>query len=140
MFKEVTNNLVTLIGTLTTDFPAGSVERGEPGKVNIIKSNACLIMPDFQTVEEFSQQPGEYAKQVPFYAECFIISGKQFKTLAEAEDSALDLIEKVISVVTGTEQQTEQKYFFWELSDVEWYDRSANMCVVKLEFKVYLQV
>lgn len=141
MFKEAINDLITVIsGIADFDF----VDRGELGKVNAIKKNGCLIMPDFKTPETFSGDIGEYSMQVPFTANCFIITSHH-KSLKDAEDKCLDLAELVLAEVNNNERQVNMigdnlKYFKWELTYNEWQERSASLCVLVLEFTVNLQV
>lgn len=142
MFKEVINDLVTLIQTVTS-IETGSVFRGEVGKVNLIKKNGVIIMPDFDIPDTLTGDRGEYSKSLPFIATCFICVAKK-ATLHDAEDDALDLLAAIIDKVSGTEAVIDmngnQKYFHWEFKRAEWHDRSASLTVISCDFFLNIQV
>lgn len=142
MLQTAIDDLIVVVKTIT-DFPTGSVARGEFGKVNSAKSAGCLVVPDFGTPTTFSGDVGELAKQLPFQANLFIYAAQK-KTLEAAENEVMDLVQKVIYKINDTESllsmNGNQKYFHWELTGIEWQDRSASLCVIALEFTVYLQL
>ncbi len=100
-------------------------------------------MPDFKPPANFPNEEGAYPRQVPLTANCFVIAAHK-KTLQDAEDAVMDLVEKTISKVTETENKISMngnhKNFYWEFTDIEWVERSASLCVVAIEFTVNLQV
>lgn len=142
MFKEAINDLVATIKTVT-GFTADSVVRGEPGKINQVKKNTCIVMPDFDSTESLSGDAGELAKSAKFVATCFVCCASE-KKLSDAEDIALDLLEAVITKVEETEKLISmggnQKYCKWETGRIEWHDRSASLTIISVDFSINLQL
>jgi len=142
MFATAIDGVVTNVATIT-DFPTGSVERGEVGKISTVKNAACLVMPDFGKPASLTGDTGELSKQIPFHANCFVIAAGK-KTLKLCENAVMDLAFKVIDKVGTTEalisMNGNQKYCYWELTGFEWEDRSASLCVIALEFTINLQL
>ena len=146
MYSAAIDDLVTELQTITEfshteDVP--TVMRGEYGKLNVIKSKGCLVMPDFKNVPvNFPVGDGPIPKQLAFIANCFVITA-QHKTLVGAEDDVMLLADKVVQKIEVKEflfdMNDNKKYGKWEWTDIEWLDRSASLCVIALEFSINLQ-
>jgi hypothetical protein len=143
MFKESIADLITTIQTIT-DFKAGAVLRGDQGKATSLLNPGCLIMPDFDSIKEFSGDPGDLQKTVPFLASAFIaVAGNV--SLEKAEDAAFDLLEKVLNKVQDTEFEVSMngsvKLYRWEpYGKIDFMERSAKLVVINVEFKMNMQL
>lgn len=143
MFKESIADLITAIQTVS-DFKPNAVQRGDQGKATNLLNPGCLVMPDFDSIKEFSGDPGELVKTVPFLASCFIgVAGNV--DLKTAEDKAFDLLEKILSKVQDTEFQVSMggnvKYYSWEpTGKIDFMERSAKLVVINIDFKMNMQL
>jgi predicted RNA-binding protein len=142
MFVQALTDLIDAIKTVDC-FEDKSVFRGEVGKINTVKKNGCIVMPDFDVPDSLTGDPGEYSKKIPLIATCFIISAFN-KTQIEGEDIVLRLVAKTIDKVSDTEMEVSmngnRKYYRWELKRIEWHDRSASLTVISCDFFFNIQV
>ncbi len=146
MTFDIYDNLITKLNEAPDLFAGGTPAfRGEMGKTTIPKAPSCILLPDIATpmnLDEIDDDSGK-DKKLFFVANLFVLSTRK-KTQSEAEDAALQLALDIIDRVQGVEQtvtvggRTESN--FWELSNVEFVERSASGCVIALEFRmpVYL--
>jgi len=145
MLKEVLDQSITALKTLSdfSDDPDKRVLRGEVGKLNIVPDKCCIVMPEFKPPQTFGMIEESREKELHFTPNYFVISAKH-KKLEEAEDASMDLAVKVIQKIHETElfidMEGNSKHCYLELTDIEWLERSASMCVIALEFTVKLQV
>ena len=142
MFVQALTDLITTIQTIDC-FEDGAVIRGETGKVNTVKKNGCIVMPDFDVPDSLTGDPGEIQKKIPLIATCFIISAFN-KTLIDGENEVLRLTAEIINLVSTTEMSVDmngnEKLYTWELKRIEWHDRTASLTVISCDFFFNIQV
>lgn len=123
--------------------PDKFVVRGEFGKLNTTAQKGVIVVSDFKPTRGFGEGEEQLRKHIPFVNNLFIYFGHQ-KTQADAEDGCLDLTEKVIALIADYEFNINMvygnKYFKWEMTDIEWVERSASMAVVAVELTMNYQV
>lgn len=146
MLKEVMDQSIAALKTLSdfSDDPDKKVFRGEVGKINIVPNKGCIVMPEFKPPHTFGMESESREKELHFSPNFFVISAKH-KKLEEAEDECMDVTLRVIQKLHATELKILQegdnfKLCHLELTDIEWIERSASLCVIALEFTVKLQV
>lgn len=145
MLKEVLDQSIAALKTLSdfSDDPDKKVFRGEPGKINVVPSKGCIVMPEFKPPHTFGMMEESREKELHFSPNFFVIAAKHQK-LVDAEDEVMDLTVKVIQKIHETEMfidmEGNSKHCYLELTDIEWLERSASLCVIALEFTVKLQV
>jgi hypothetical protein len=145
MLKEVLDQSLAALKTIDSfaDNPDKKVFRGEVGKINIIANTGCIIMPEFKPPASLGMTDDVRQKELHFSPNFFVISAKH-KTLEEAEDECMELAVKVVRKIHATElfvdMEGSSKFCYLELTDNEWLERSASLCVIALEFTVKLQV
>lgn len=141
----LTAAVITRLKTLP-DFSASPdkfVVRGEFGKINTTAQKGVIVVPDFKPTRGFGEGDEQLRKHIPFVNNLFIYFG-QVKTQADAEDGCLDLTKKVIAHIADTEFNAGMgygnKYFRWEMTDIEWVERSASLAVIAVELTMNYQV
>lgn len=146
MLKQVLDQSITALKTIDSfiDDADNKVFRGELGKINVVKSEGCIVMPEFKPPASFGMTDDVKEKELHFSPNYFVMAAKR-KTLEEAENDVMELVLKVITKIHETVFQIDQtggnfKYCNLELTDIEWLERSASLCVIALEFTVKLQV
>ncbi len=145
MLKEVLDKSIEALKTIEdfSDDPAKKVFRGEVGKINVVPNKGCIVMPEFKPPHTFGMMEEAREKELHFSPNFFVIAAKYAK-LEEAENDCMDLTVKVIQKIHSTEMfidmEGNSKHCYLELTDIEWLERSASMCVIALEFTVKLQV
>lgn len=145
MLKEVLDKSIEALKTLDdfADDPEKKVCRGEIGKINVVPNKGCIVMPEFKPPQSFGMEGEAREKELHFSPNFFVIAAK-YQKLEEAENDCMDLTIKVIQKIHATEflinMEGNSKYCYLELTDIEWLERSASLCVIALEFTVKLQV
>lgn len=145
MLKEVLDQSIAALKTIDSfiDDPDNKVFRGELGKINVVKDSGCIVMPEFKPPHTFGMEGEAREKELHFSPNYFVLVAKR-KTLEDAENDTMALTLKVIQKIHATEMTIDQegnsKFCYLELTDIEWTERSASLCVIALEFTVKLQV
>ena len=145
MLSDVTSNTITALKTLT-EFAASPdtyVVRGEFGKLNTTKEKGVIVVADFKPPRAFGEQEEALVKQVPFVNNLFVYAGHK-KTQADCEDDCMDLCESVLTKILNEEfyeaTSVNSKYYRWEITDIEWIERSASLSVIAVELTMNYQV
>lgn len=146
MTFDIYDVLITKLNEAPDLFAGGTPAfRGEMGKTTIPRAPSCVLLPDIATpmnLDETDDDSGK-DKKLFFVANLFVLSPRK-KTQSEAEDAALQLSLDIISRIQGYDHDITiggvTGKNFWELTNVEFVERSASGCVIALEFRmpVYL--